>query len=564
MQNHMQNAKYNSIYKQIEAAMLRAPFITTLLFLGIVAVFSSGLPKTTINSDFEAFFGPENPHLQVYHDIQNTYTRLDNVFLAIAPTDNTVFSEQTLSIVQEITEEAWTFPYSTRVDSISNFQHTVAQEDELVVDDLIPPISEITPEALALAKEFALQEPTLINKLISPSAAVTGINISFQLPTEETTKAIVNVANLTQDLIQRYETKYPSINIYYSGRIMNNNAFRTASLYDMTHLMPLAFVIALICIALYLYAASRSVITVISGTVATLLVIIAAILTAQGAAAYLGIAISAPTANAPTIILTLAIADSIHILATFFQQVQNGSNKIEAMKESLRLNRQPVFLTSITTMIGFLAMNFSDSPPFNDLGNIVAIGVIAAWLYSVMLLPVLMLLLPVNIKKTVSSDKIDQSTLSNFVIHYRHLLLLLTTTMIIGSTFFIQKNTLNDVWAEYFDPVTEQRINSNYIRANLTSLNTISFSLPSGEEGGVSNPEYLRNLEKFSDWLSLQPGIIHVSTLTDTMKRLNKTLHNDDSSWYRLPEDRELASQYLLLMLVNPTLANITSPLVPS
>jgi len=453
-----------------------------------------------------------------------------------------------LAIVQEITDEAWLFPYSTRVDSLSNFQHTIAEDDELIVDDLIPELSEVSPQQLEQAKQFALQEPALLNKLISPAAHVTGINISFQLPTEDTTKAIVELAELTQALIQRYEEKYPSVEIYYSGRVMNNYAFRDASLYDMTHLMPLAFLIAIICIALYLYAASRNVVTVISGTFATLLVIIASILTAQGAAAYMGIAISAPTANAPTIILTLAIADSIHILATFFQQMQKGLGKQEAIAESLRLNRQPVFLTSITTMIGFLTMNFSDSPPFKDLGNIVAVGVIGAWIYSVMLLPILMMLLPVKIKRASSTAKTNSDDrLANFVIHYRHILLVLSTLLIIGSAIFIPKNTLNDVWAEYFDPVTEQRKNGNFIRANLTSLNTISFSLPSGEENGISDPQYLRNLELFSQWLSEQPGIIHVSTLTDTMKRLNKTLHNDDPSWYRLPDNRELASQYLLL-----------------
>lgn len=40
---------------------------------------------------------------------------------------------------------------------------------------------------------------------------------------------------------------------------------------------------------------------------------------------------------------------------------------------------------------------------------------------------------------------------------------------------------------------------------------------------------------------------MHVDALTDTMKRLNRNMHADQSSWYKLPDERPLAAQYLLL-----------------
>jgi predicted RND superfamily exporter protein len=60
------------------------------------------------------------------------------------------------------------------------------------------------------------------------------------------------------------------------------------------------------------------------------------------------------------------------------------------MQESLRINFQPILLTSVTTAIGFMSLNFSDAPPFRDLGNIVALGVMLAFVLSVTLLPALM------------------------------------------------------------------------------------------------------------------------------------------------------------------------------
>jgi predicted RND superfamily exporter protein len=75
----------------------------------------------------------------------------------------------------------------------------------------------------------------------------------------------------------------------------------------------------------------------------------------------------------------------------------------------------------------------------------------------------------------------------------------------------------------------------------------MSFSIRAGESSGINDPEYLRRLDAFAKWLRAQPGVHHVSTFTDTVKRLNKNMHGDDPTYYRLPEARELAAQYLLL-----------------
>jgi len=82
---------------------------------------------------------------------------------------------------------------------------------------------------------------------------------------------------------------------------------------------------------------------------------------------------------------------------------------------------------------------------------------------------------------------------------------------------------------------------------NLTGIYLVEYSLESGDEGGVSNPEYLQKLEDFANWYKEQAQIIHVSSLTDIMKRLNKNMHGDDPAYYKIPDDRELSAQYLLL-----------------
>ena len=384
-----------------------------LASLFVVVLAASGLSQTKFSSDYRIYFSDDNPHLQAYEDLQATFTKSDNVMFVLAPKDGQVFTQNTLSIIEELTDMAWKLPYSIRVDSITNYQHTIAEEDDLIVDDLVSNALKRTREELNQAKNVALNEPSLAGRIISLTADVTAVNVSMEMPGLDPSTETPEVANAAYDIQHFLQEKYPEVDIYVTGQIIMDNTFKDAAIYDLTHIMPLAFLIATLCMALYMFMASGSLVTLFSGTISILIIIIASILFAQGIASWLHIDITTASANAPTMILTLAIADSIHILASFFQQMQLGKTKAASISESLRINQQPVFLTSITTVIGFLSLNFSDSPPFRDLGNIVAIGVVGAWVFSVFLLPALIMYLPFRVTGKESSQNSWTQVLAN-------------------------------------------------------------------------------------------------------------------------------------------------------
>jgi hypothetical protein len=86
-----------------------------------------------------------------------------------------------------------------------------------------------------------------------------------------------------------------------------------------------------------------------------------------------------------------------------------------------------------------------------------------------------------------------------------------------------------------------------FAEKHLTGMSVMEFELKAKDAGGINEPEFLRQVEAFSVWLRALPETRHVQTLSDTMKRLNKNMHGDDPDYYRLPESREMAAQYLLL-----------------
>ena len=320
---------------------------------------------------------------------------------------------------------------------------------------------------------------------------------------------------------------------------MLNNAFSEAGLNDIQTLIPLMYLIMIIVMIWLL----RS----FSSTFATIMVITLSSAIAMGFAGWFRTGLTPPSAQATTMIMTLAIADSIHILVSMLREMRNGSGKREAIIESLRINMQPVFLTSVTTAIGFLSMNFSEVPPFRHLGNITAVGVMAAFVYSVLFLPALMSILPVKVKLEKNGRNTLIQRFADFVVEKRRPLMWGTSLVVIVLALLIPRNELNDEFIDYFDESIAFRTDTDFTTENLTGIYRLEYSIEADESGGISNPEYLQKLDDFAEWYRQQPMVLHVNTFSDVMKRLNKNMHFDEESWYRLPDSRELAAQYLLL-----------------
>ena len=231
-------------------------------------------------------------------------------------------------------------------------------------------------------------------------------------------------------------------------------------------------------------------------------------------------------------------------------EMREGNDKISALKDSVRINFIPIFITSITTIIGFLSLNFLDTPPFHDLGNITAVGIGAAWLLSMTFLPAILSLFPIKTKLKEAKQKglhkwID--VYANFVITRRRPVLIISICSAIILISLLPKLEINDQWVNYFDHSIPFRADAEFGMNELTGAYMIEFSVDSNSAGGISNPEYLKYLNNFTNWLRNQPETRHVYSYTDIIKKLNKNMHGDDEDWYKIPQDRQLAAQYLLL-----------------
>lgn len=517
---------------------VRRPWVAIALVLLVTVLFSIGAKNLYFRGDFRIFFSADNPQMQAFERMQAQFNKSDNMLVAVVPADGDVFSAEVLTVVKKLTDAAWQTPYSLRVDSISNFQHTEAQEDDLLVEDLLLDVADLNEEKISKIKKVVLNEPALVKRLVSEDGRMTAVNITVQLPEKNQNQEVADVYSHVAALTEKLAAEHPTVQFKLAGVIALNNAFTAEAQHDASLLVPMMFVTIVVILALMLRSALAA--------FAVVIIIILTITSTLGLAGWAGVFLSTATVNVPTLVMTLAVADSVHLIASTQFLMRQGHAKPEAIRQAMLLNAMPVFITSATTAIGFVTLNFSEVPILRDFGNMVAVGVMIAWLLTILLLPSLLALLPISSGHD-SKDFSGMDALAEFVIRRPGPILIGTVVLTLLGGYLTMQNRINDEAVKYFSQNTEYRQAVDLMEERLGGVSLMDFAIETGVESGVNEPAFIAAIDAFGDYLQSLPEVKHVSRISDTYKRLNKSMHGDDPAYYRLPESQELAAQYLLM-----------------
>lgn len=514
----------------------------TIILISLIAIvgLATGGQYLYFRGDYKTFFREDNPQRAAFEEMQDIFNKTESVNLLVVPDSGNVFNATTLNLIQELTEKAWQTPYSIRVNSITNFQHTYSEGDDLIVDKLYPDWQALSDELIKNIEAVALTEPDVVNRLVSPDSQVAVISITVRMSDGDQTAEVAEIATFIKALTAETQQAYPDHQFHLTGVVMLNDAFQIAANDDASTLVPAMFAIIIVLIGVLL----RSV----WAALATLIIVGATIAATMGFAGWAGYFLSVSTVNVPTMVMTLAVADCVHVIASWFQQMRDGLSREEALQRAISLNKMPVIITSVTTSIGFLTLNFSDVPILVDLGNLTAIGVMLACLLALTLLPTMLSLMPVKVPSGNASKLASRLTsLGEWVITYYRRILPYSAIVFVTALILASTNQLNDIAIKYFSQDNTFRQAADYQSDHLSGLATVDFAIYTDEMSGINKPEVLTSIMAFTEWLRAQPEVDHVSSIGDTYKKLNKNMNFDNPEYYRLPMDPELAAQYLLL-----------------
>ncbi|WP_390336200.1 efflux RND transporter permease subunit [Veronia pacifica] len=517
------------------------PWMVLIGVLICVGISSFGAKNLYFRGGYKVFFDDNSPELIAIDNMQNRFTANNQgIGIVVYNPNGDIYNKTTLNIIKEITEKGWTLPFVTRSESLANYQHTQVEGDDLRVNPLIGDDNALSEQDIAFIKQVVKSSPNLNGGYISSDGQLALITLAMKLPVNDDVSGhITEIIEHVDRLIADVQPKNPSLIFFKSGAVSFENAFFNAAVNDATFLIPLMFVIVIIFLSLLLKS--------FHFVFATMTVLVGSVLVSMGLLGWVGHFLSNLTMGIPILLLTLAVADCVHIITGYINGLHQGKSQREAISYSLELNFVALLVTSVTTSFGFLMMNASASPLLVDFGNLAACGVMVAFILSITLLPALLAILPIKVSASESDVKDNTMLkLSSWVIAHHKKVLPISVLIVLTGGFLMSKNQLNDELVKYFKPGSEFRDSVDFLDDRLGN-STMSVVIETGKAQGITQVEFLSTLDDFIRWLDEQPEVNFVFSFTDVVKRINQNMNGGDETFYRVPDNDQLAAQYLLL-----------------
>ena len=523
--------------KDFAKLLIKYRYLSIGLIIIVVCLLATGLTKLTFNPDLETYFPEGHPAVIRYNEIDDMFIPTDNLIIAVHSNEGTLFNGDSLKVIEELTKKSWTIPYSVRVDSLTNYSYVKSVNDDLIVEPFIEEAEKKSIEFFEKRENLVAGEDIIYKSLISEDKKTSVVSIIVDPPGPNKEDQNSELINYILEFIEPIKKSNENLDI----RLLGNPYLDYISPRIVKAEMPVVMPLMLLLIFFIVFLMIRSYVAVL----ATFVVILMSLIATFGSIGILGNPLNQMVTTIPILIITLALADCIHLFSIYFQNRIKGISSKESMEKSLEMNIQPLFLTTISTCIGFLCLNFIEVTPLRDLGNAVAIGIGFAFIFTIFFIAPIVSFFEVKTASKVTKQTRFSTSVGSFILKNGNKLIFSITSISFLILLCIPMNELDEnptqMYAEGFTSFSSDTL---WLDEKLSVTFPVNF-LATNEEGQVSDPDFLEILDKFSVWLEEREQVNHVTSLANNMKNLNKSMHGDDPEWKKIPENADLSAQYL-------------------
>ena len=547
------------------------PLKTLFMMLVIIAVIVSQIPKLTIDVSTEGFMHKSDPARIDYDTFRDQFGRDELIVIAIHSKE--VFQGKFLENLKKLHEDLLeNVPYIEDITSLINARNTRGKKDELIVEDLMENWPK-TPEDIAVIKQRTLDNPLYKNLLISEDSKMTTIVIQTQtyslggieqdaIDGFEDDEKKINTTDKKQYLtdkensevvaaVNKVVNKYknPDFEIFIAGSAVVTHFLKQSMIKDVRRFMLLAFV----TVGIFLFIMFRR----ITGVVLPLLIVILSLISTISLMAAFKTPIKLPTQILPSFMLAVSVGYSVHIMAMFYHNFRKSRNREEAIVYSIGHSGLAVVMTAATTAGGLFSFSTSEVAPIADVGVYAGTGVLLAMVYTIILLPALVAIIPVKLtkhRKHLSKDTIIDRLLAKIgwiSTGHPYKILIIFAVIIAFSIVGILKIRFSHDVLKWFHKNNAIRLATEKIDKELRGSVNLEIVLDTGKENGLYDPDILNRMEKTAAYLeTLEAGRVFAGkawSITTILKETNRALNENRKEFYAIPQNKKLIAQELLL-----------------
>jgi predicted RND superfamily exporter protein len=568
-------SKVDLYFAQWARFVFRRAWYVIAACLLVVGGMMSELPKLVVDTSTEGFMHPDDPIRVRYNEFRYQFGRDERVLVIVdSGVSNGVFTFDFLKQLKALHEDLETnTPKLEKVASLVNARMTRGENDSLIVDDFLEEWPE-TEAQLEIVRQRALNNDIYLNQVVSKDGRYAIIMIENDAyssvgQTEDVLSGFDDTAAPTSSSAEQHPAfltgeentaiveaveviaeKYirDGFSIHYAGTPHMVDRLTRILMQDMG---KFTLYCVLIIVSLLLLAYRRIVMVFVPISVALL-----SVLTTMGTMAVLKVPVTTAIQIMPSFLITVGIGNAIHIFALFFQSLNRGSTKEEALVDALQHSGLAIVMTGLTTMAGLASFMGSAVKPVSDFGLITPIGVANALIASMVLLPAIIAVLP--LKQGVLEHKHENSLNQKFLqfcgristTHPWKMILvwmsIIAVSLVLASQMRLSHNPVK--WFPKDDPF---RITTELLNTELGGGMFLEVLIDTGKENGLQDPDLLNRMSKIHDYAhTVKVGDMQVGktiSMVSIVKETNQALHNNDPAYYAIPETHDLVSQEILL-----------------
>jgi uncharacterized protein len=564
-------------------SIYRHPIVVLVLTFLLAGFLMAQMPRIKVDVSAEALLHKNDPARLQYDAFRDQFGRPELIVVVIKPPE--VFSSAFLIRLKSFHEDLEAeVPYLKKVTSLINARDTRGDKDALIVEDLMAVWPE-NEQALSALRKRVLKNPFYRNGIISEDGRISALIIETEatIAPPENTAALLdgfeddtsNKADADPSLskatsyfsekenaqvvqaVRRIAARYqrPDFEIALAGDSIVLDVYNRAMNRDILVVIALS----LLMVAIFLAILFRRP----TGVILPQIVIVTALFSTAGLFGLLGVTIKITTIVLPAFLLAVSVGDAVHVLAIFFKKMEDGSNKEDAIAYALGHSGLAIVLTSLTTAAGLLSFSTAQLTAIADIGIFGAAGVMLALVYSIVMLPALIALLPIKSKKVPAAPDeseaiIKKASLDRVLLFFARIAVshprkIVAASLLLfifsGVCFFNIKYAHNLIsWLAKSEPVTWE---VPYIDKALKGSITVEVIIDTGVENGVQAPAILNRIEALGTAVArLKNDHLYVGkviSINDIIKEIHQALNQNDSAFYSVPQDHKIIAQELLL-----------------
>jgi len=511
------------------------PIWTIVATLILAAGLAYPIQFMTQETDFREFMGDDDPIIVLLDEAEERYGSSWGIMVMLS-NEQTIFNDATLAKLERMTDAFETIPGVNAVSTPLNSQTLIGLETAISVRKASPGgVAPKTPEEMETFRTRVMEDENLVGGVISTDGTAALLNIELKVGADEYA--------VTPQIVEIVDANRGDGDVFYIyGDAYFDAVMEESMSGDLTLLFPLAILLMIVLLFV-------SFVT-IRGVLIPIAIVLLSVIMAMGAMVIMGFPMTTMSFIAPILLLAIGIADAIHVLNRYNEEIAKGLPKREAILNTMREMKGPVVMTSLTTAAGFLSLLTAFFVPQRQFGVVTAIGVLAAMVFSLVLIPAVLTLLRKPRVRDLSKGLRPLTrvllTFERAIVGHRKIVLI-AAVVVFGVMLAAIPNLRVETSNEEFLGKDHEAVQVlDFVSDSFSGDMSVMIEFDTGRRDGLKEPGVLNAMLAMEEFL-LDNGVNKTFSLTTLVRQMNQKFHADDPGFYVIPEDRNLVAQLLLL-----------------